>query len=72
MTDKLKVAVLYDVWGEDEPEAAPPVFKPERRRQRRKKKKEKQDREEIFEALEKLGHQPSYAILDGTEATRRR
>lgn len=69
MTDKLKVAVLYDVWGDDEPEAAPAVFKPERRRRRRKKKKEKHDREEIFEALAKLGHQPSYAILDGTEAT---
>ncbi|HEY7352440.1 MAG TPA: D-alanine--D-alanine ligase [Terriglobales bacterium] len=58
MADPLKVAVLYDVWGEEdtsEPEAT----------QAGRKRKEKEDREEIFDALTKLGHQPSYYVLDG-------
>jgi len=59
MSDKLKVAVLYDVWGEEEtPEAE---AAPESGRKRR----EKEDREEIFDALGKLGHEPSYHVLDG-------
>jgi len=64
---KLKVTVLYDLWEE-----APPVVEeelPEPRRTRLKKKRKKKpvkhDREEIFEALEKLGHVPSYYVLDG-------
>jgi D-alanine-D-alanine ligase len=58
MADTLKVAVLYDVWGvEDtsEPEAT----------QAGRKRKVKEDREEIFDALGKLGHEPSYYVLDG-------
>src|SRR5207302_9920862 len=58
MGDPLKVAVLYDVWGEEdtsEPEAA----------QGGRKRKVKEDREEIFDALGKLGHEPSYYVLDG-------
>ena len=67
MSDKLKVAVLYDVWEEDPPVAEPEPEKPKRRstKKRRKKKKEKHDREEIFEALQKLGHEPFYQVLDG-------
>ncbi len=61
---KLKIAVLYDSW-EAEP-AEPEVEKPVRRKKARKPpRKEKHDREEIFEALEKLGHQPFYHVLDG-------
>ena len=30
-----------------------------------KEKKEKEDREEIFEALAKLGHEPFYQVVDG-------
>ncbi len=30
-------------------------------------KKEKHDREEIFEALEKLGHDPFYQVVDGRD-----
>jgi len=58
MGDKLKVAVLYDVWGEEEaPEAdAADVGR---------KRKEKEDREEILDALGKLGHQAFYHVLDG-------
>ena len=58
MADPLKVAVLYDVWGEEdtsEPEAT----------QAGRKRKVKEDREEIFDALAKLGHEPSYYVLDG-------
>jgi D-alanine-D-alanine ligase len=64
---KLKVAVLYDVWEEQEPPQPPPE-KPARGK-RRKKKLEKADREEIFEALGKLGHEPFYQVLDGAEKT---
>jgi len=59
MGDKLKVAVLYDVWGEEEaPES-------EKTAESGRKRKEKEDREEIFDALTKLGHEPSYYVLDG-------
>ncbi len=58
---KMKVAVLYDTWEDEAPEPAPekPPRKP------KKKKKEKHDREEIFEALGKLGYEPFYQVLDG-------
>jgi len=64
MTGKLKVTVLYDL-EEEEPagvqEEAPPP--PRRKGQKKRKKKPvKHDREEIFEALEKLGHEPSYYV----------
>ena len=59
MSDKLKVAVLYDMWGEEEtPES-------EKAAESGRKRKVKEDREEIFEALTKLEHEPSYYILDG-------
>jgi D-alanine-D-alanine ligase len=59
---KLKIAVLHDVWGDDpsEIDAEKPTGKKGVRR-----KKSKEDREEIFEALEKLDHQPFYHVLDG-------
>jgi D-alanine-D-alanine ligase len=66
-TTKLKVAVLYDTWEEEEPTPAPPPEKPAARGKRRKKKLEKADREEIFDALGKLGHEPFYQVLDGSE-----
>src|SRR6201981_495870 len=59
MADKLKVAVLYDQWGEEETPESEKAAQPGRRR------KEKEDREEIFDALTKLGHEPSYHVLDG-------
>src|SRR4051812_36851622 len=68
-SSKLKIAVLYDTWEEQAPEPEPEPEKPVRRKTKkkptRKKKKEKHDREEIFEALEKLGHEPIYQVLDG-------
>ena len=64
---KLKVTVLYDLWEEEpaevpEEDPAPPQRKG---KSKRRKKPVKHDREEIFEALEKLGHEPSYYVLDG-------
>lgn len=59
MSDKLKVAVLYDSWGEEETPESEKAAEPGRKR------KEKEDREEIFDALTKLEHEPSYYVLDG-------
>ncbi|HWE83905.1 MAG TPA: hypothetical protein VG267_03105 [Terracidiphilus sp.] len=63
----LKVTVLYDLWEEQPAEVEEEAPPPRRRKGQkiRKKKPVKHDREEIFEALEKLGHQPSYYVLDG-------
>ncbi len=71
---EMKVAVLYDTWEAgppepgsiQEPEPEPTKAKGKKKTPpRRKRKPEKHDREEIFEALTKLGHQPFYQILDG-------
>lgn len=64
---RLKVAVLYDTWEESEPAPEPEPTQKAAGRKRRKKKREKADREEIFEALGKLGHEPFYQVLDGGE-----
>ncbi len=63
----LKVTILYDLVEEDQPEPEPEPAKPARGkgRPRRKKKKDAPDREEIFDALTKLEHEPSYYVLDG-------
>src|SRR5579859_1643131 len=68
MDSKLKITVLYESWGEEE-EAAPEPEKKKRGANKRRQRREKHDREEIFEALEKLGHEPSYLVLDGTDKT---
>src|SRR5579859_1427464 len=68
MDSKLKITVLYESWGEEE-EAAPEPEKKKRGANKRRQRREKHDREEIFEALEKLGHEPSYTVLDGTDKT---
>jgi D-alanine-D-alanine ligase len=67
MAEKLKIAILYDTWGEEE--AAPEPQPKRKRRKGSRRRREKHDREEIFEALEKLGHEPSYQVLDGTDKT---
>jgi D-alanine-D-alanine ligase len=64
----LKITVLYDLWEEEEPaEVQEEVPAPRKRKgqKERKKKPVKHDREEIFEALGKLGHEPSYHVLNG-------
>ena len=67
--EKLKVAVLYDVFEEEPEPPPPPPEKPAKSKSRapRKKKKEKHDREEIFEALQKLGHEAVYQVVDGRD-----
>jgi D-alanine-D-alanine ligase len=63
---KLKVTVLYDLWEEEPTEAQEEVSAVRKRKgQKKRKKPVKHDREEIFEALVKLGHEPSYYVLDG-------
>lgn len=64
---KLKIAVLYDVWGEEAAAQAAEASSSRKRRPARRKRKEKEDREEIFEALGKLEHEPFYHVLDGTQ-----
>ena len=70
MSDKLKIAILYDTWGE-EPEPPPPEESVRSRRRKGKKEevREKEDREEIYEALKKLGHEPFFHVLDGKKQT---
>ena len=71
----LKVAILYDVWEDEEEKAAPPpeeAPKPRRARKRparTRARRPKLDREEIFDALAKLGHEPSYLVVDGRDAS---
>jgi D-alanine-D-alanine ligase len=72
----LRVAVLYDTWEEGGvAPALPPVEeeKPRRRGGKRARRKPvprpKLDREEIFEALDKLGHEPFYQVVDGQPAS---
>ena len=64
----MKITVLYDVW-EEEPVEVEEEPAPRKRtgKKKRKKKVEKEDREQIFAALEKLGHEPSYHVLDGRQ-----
>ncbi|HEX2330035.1 MAG TPA: D-alanine--D-alanine ligase [Candidatus Angelobacter sp.] len=71
MDNKMKIAVLYENWGWAE-EEQPPAAEPEKKKRgakKKRKKREKHDFEEIHEALEKLGHEPSYQILDGEDKT---
>jgi D-alanine-D-alanine ligase len=65
-SESLRIGVLYDEWVEDkESEAEPPA----EALPRRKRRKDKPDREEIFDALAKKGHQPAYVCLDGRPKT---
>ena len=68
---KLKVTVLYDLWEEDPAavEEEVPAVRKRKGQKERKKKPVKHDREEIFDALVKLGHEPSYYVLNGRQQT---
>ncbi|TMQ59005.1 MAG: ATP-grasp domain-containing protein [Candidatus Eisenbacteria bacterium] len=65
-SSSLRIGVLYDEWAETkEPAVEPkPADVPKRKRRR-----DKPDREEVFEALVKKGHQPAYFCLDGRPKT---
>jgi D-alanine-D-alanine ligase len=61
---KLKIAVLYDQWDEDDAEAAGHASRSKRRR--RKREEPTEDIQEVYEALKTSGHNPCYVLLDGT------
>ena len=66
----LRIAILYDTWDDGVEEPTAPEAPPPRRAKKRKPgraRRPKLDREEIFEALGKLGHEPSYLVVDGTD-----
>jgi D-alanine-D-alanine ligase len=60
----MKVGVLYEVWHETEAYPGENLEIAGRRR-----KRPKLDREEVFDALNKLGHEASYIELDGRDPT---
>jgi len=62
---KLKIAVLYDVWGDDSAATEVAAQQTRKRKAQKKARKTKEDREEIFEALQKLDHEPFYHVIDG-------
>lgn len=62
----LRIGILYDEWADGQEPAAEPSPEGSGKRKRRR---EKPDREEIFDALQKKGHQPSYLRLDGRPKT---
>jgi D-alanine-D-alanine ligase len=66
METNLIITVLHEIRG-DEEKGAPEPVKKKRGKKKRRKKREKHDREEIFEALQKLGHEPTYMVLDGED-----
>ncbi|HYR52762.1 MAG TPA: ATP-grasp domain-containing protein [Candidatus Dormibacteraeota bacterium] len=62
----MRIGVLYDEWAETKEPALEP--KPEDV-PKRKRRRDKPDREEVFDALVKKGHQPAYFCLDGRAKT---
>ncbi len=67
---KLKIAVLYDDCSERSRVPDPVALEARARNgnsghSKKKEDIEKEDREEIFEALQLLGHEPFYHVLDG-------
>ncbi len=62
----MKIGVLYEQWGDTEEY---PGQNLEDTAARRKRKRPKLDREQIFDALTKLDHEPSYIELDGRDAS---
>ncbi len=62
----MKIAVLYELWPETEEY---PGANLEDTASRKRRKRPKLDREEIFDALTKLGHEPSYIELAGDNAS---
>lgn len=67
----MRIAILYDVWEgtEEYPGAAAEEAARSGSKSRKKKKRNapKLDRDEIHESLEKLGHEPFFQVLDGTD-----
>jgi D-alanine-D-alanine ligase len=64
----MKIAVLYEQWGDTE-EYPGENLEGSNGRRRGKRKRPKLDREQIFDALEKLDHEPFYIELDGRDTS---
>jgi len=58
-----RIAILYDDWHANHDAAEEPAG--DEPPPARRKKREKSDREEVFDALKKRGHEPRYICLDG-------
>jgi D-alanine-D-alanine ligase len=65
----MKIGILYEVWGETEEYPGQKDDEDDDTTLRRRRKRPKLDREEVFQALTKLGHEPSYIELDGRDTT---
>lgn len=65
----MKIGILYEVWGETEEYPGAKDTDDDDTTVRRRRKRPKLDREEVFQALTKLGHEPSYIELDGRDTT---
>ncbi|HVS30610.1 MAG TPA: ATP-grasp domain-containing protein [Thermoanaerobaculia bacterium] len=62
----MKIAVLFEQWHETEEY---PGENADIASGKKRKRRPKLDREEIFEALERLGHETSYIELDGRDSS---
>ena len=65
----MKIGILYEVWGKIEEYPGSKDTDDDDTTIRRRRKRPKLDREEVFQALTKLGHEPSYIELDGRDTT---
>ncbi|HVR44175.1 MAG TPA: D-alanine--D-alanine ligase [Thermoanaerobaculia bacterium] len=65
----MRIAVLYEQWEGTEEYPGAEADEQAHRKGGKRLKRPKLDRDEIFEALEKLGHEPFYQLLDGTDAS---
>ncbi len=65
----MRIAVLYEQWEGTEEYPGAEADEQARKRGARRRRRPKLDREEIFEALEKLGHEPFYQVLDGSDTS---
>jgi D-alanine-D-alanine ligase len=63
----MRIAVLYEQW--EGTEEYPGAEADAKRTKGRKLRRPKLDREEIFDALTKNGHEPFYQLIDGNESS---
>lgn len=63
----MQIAILYDVW--EGTEEYPGAAAEESSGKKKRRGVPKLDREEIFEALEKLGHDVTYQVIDGSQSS---
>ncbi len=69
MSALMRVAILYETWEGTEEYPGAEADEQARKKSGRRRRRPKLDREEITDALTKLGHEPFYQIIDGTESS---